>query len=178
VAAPGARRLPDGSVRVRLRRGERELLAALGAQLAPIVRGDEGPAALRSRLFPPAAADPAVEAAYRELVGDNLEAERLGALETFIATLERGTPARGGGWRIELDPDQAAAWLSVVNDARLVLAGAVGITTEADWEAGPEPDDPTTVALYYLGWLEEELVDALTGSLGASGNQGEADTAQ
>jgi hypothetical protein len=174
----GVQRRPDGTIRIRLRRGERELLDSLAAQLVPLVRGQAGTAALRSRLYPSAADDPAVDAAYRELVGDNLQAERLESLQTFADTLQQGKPGRCGGWSVELDPDQAAAWLSVVNDARLVLAEVVGITTEADWEADPEPEDATTVALYYLGWLEDQLVEALSGALDASGDQGDSPTAQ
>jgi hypothetical protein len=165
VGTSAVERLPDGNVRVGLGPGERDLLAALSAQLAPVVQGHAGTDALRAPLFPPAADDPEVDRAYRELVGDNLETERLETLETFATSLERGSPGPGGAWNIELGPDEAAAWLSVVNDARLVLAAAVGIASEADWEAGPDPEDPSSVALFYLGWLEEELVEALTGGL-------------
>jgi hypothetical protein len=46
-----------------------------------------------------------------------------------------------------------------------VFAGVVGITSEDQWVEGPDPADPASVLLWYLGWLEESLVEAMMGSL-------------
>jgi hypothetical protein len=156
-------RAGDGGVTVTLEEGERELLASLAEQLRPLARGESLDPALVGRLYPPASADPETDAAYRALVGDSLVQERLDALDVVSETLAGGREVRSG-WQVDLDAEAAHAWLTVVNDARLVLATVVGITSEEDWEAGPDPQDPSSVALWYLGWLEEELLAALTGT--------------
>jgi hypothetical protein len=160
----GVRRLPDGGVRVRIDVREHEVLRSLPDQLRSVLRGDTDFAVLRDRLFPRAYDDPEHEREYRELVGDSLAEQRLEALEAFARTLEEGH-ARRLIWTVDLSAQDADAWLSVVNDLRLTLGTLVGITKEADWEAGPDPDDPPSMLLWYLGWLEEELVTALMGSL-------------
>lgn len=163
----GVRRLASGGLRVTLSARERDALRSLPAQLRPIVSGeaDEEPArALRARLYPPASTDAELEAEYRELAGEELVAARVDALETFARTLGQGE-TRGATWSVELQPEDAQAWLGVVNDARLILAGVVGITSEEQWERGFDADDPASALLWYLGWLEEELVGALLGSL-------------
>ncbi len=149
-----------GGVSVRLPRGEHDLLRSLSEQLRPLLTGELDEPRVRRRLNPPAYEGAAEEAEYRELVGDSLVAERVTALDAFARTLGGGT-VRRGIWTVELDAGEAAAWLSTVNDARLVLGALQGITTESDWEHGPDPEHPQSVALYYLGLLEEELVDAL-----------------
>jgi hypothetical protein len=162
------RRLPGGGVRVRLTVRERDLLASLPGQLRPLLAGEhdvQTPAGLVSgRLFPAAYEDPLDQLEYTELVGNQVSEDRLAAVEDFAATLAGGS-LRRSWWSCELDADQAAAWLSALNDARLTFAMVAGITTEDHWRRGPNPSDPTSVALYYLGWLQEELLAALTGTL-------------
>lgn len=161
------RRLRGGGVRLSLTRREHAALAALPDQLRPLVTGEAGgdvAAAVRARLFPRAHAEDDLDREYRQLTADDLVAGRLDQLEIFARTLE-GTGTARGKVHLELDADEAAAWLAVVNDTRLVLAAAIGITTEREWEDDPDPDDPASVLLWYLGWLEEGLVEALMGSL-------------
>jgi hypothetical protein len=163
----GVRRVPGGGVRVTLGPDEHAALAALPPQLRPIVSGeaeDDLAAAVRDRLFPEAYEDSEMEAEFRTLAGADLRSGRLDALDTFARTLAGGREVRGR-MRIELDADEAAAWLAVVNDTRLTLGALLGITTESQWEGGPDPGDPASGMLWYLGWLEEELVQALMGSL-------------
>lgn len=162
------RRLPGGGVRIRLTARERELLASLPAQLRPLLAGEHdldtpaGP--VRSRLFPAAYADPLDELEYRELVGSQVESDRLAAVEDFARTLQGGS-LRRSWWTRDLDPDETAAWLSALNDARLTLAMVVGITSEEQWGRGPDRSDPTSVALYYLGWLQDQLLGAMSTAL-------------
>ncbi len=164
----GIRRLPGGGVRVRLSPRERDLLAALPAQLRPLLSGEsdlETPAGrVTSRLFPSAYDDPMEELEYRELVGSAIGEERLAAVEDFARTLEGGS-ARRGTWTVDLDAEEADAWLSALNDSRLTLAMVAGVTEESEWERGPDRRDPTSIALHYLGWLQEELLGALMGTL-------------
>jgi len=162
----GVRRRAGGGVRVRLAPRERAALRALPEQLRPLLRGEEGPDRVRQRLFPRAYDDPEADREFRELVGASIADERLAAIDAFEETLERGEEGRLG-WTVDLDADQAAAWLSAINDSRLVLGAVLGIETERQWGDGPDPDEPASVLLYYLGWLQEELLAALSRDLEA-----------
>lgn len=165
----GVRRLPGGRFRVRLSTRERDLLAALPAQLRPLLSGAsdlQTPAGrVTDRLFPSAYEDPLDELEYRELVGSQVSDDRLAAVEDFARTLEGGT-ARRATWTAELTGEQAEAWLSALNDARLTFAMVLGVTEESAWERGPDRRNPTSIALHYLGWLQEELLVALSGTSG------------
>lgn len=160
----GVRRLPGGGVRVRLAVRERELLRSLPAQLRPVLSGEQQVGDSGQRLFPAAYDDPTDETEYRELVGDSLTQERLAALDRLSRSVATGSTRRLL-WTVDLDADSAAAWLSAVNDARLILGCTLGITQESAWDSGPDPDDPTSVVIFWLGWLQEELVAALMGTL-------------
>jgi hypothetical protein len=163
----GVRRLPDGGVRVTIGAEEHRALAALPDQLRPIVAGEADgdlAEAVRGRLFPAAYAEDDLDAEFRSLVGDDLVTGRLAQLDTFDRTVGAATPSLGRV-KIDLDADEAAAWLAVVNDTRLTLATVLGITSEDEWQHGPDAEDPASAMLWYLGWLEEELVGALMGSL-------------
>jgi Domain of unknown function (DUF2017) len=164
----GIRRLPGGRYRIRLTTRERDLLRSLPDQLRPLLSGerdlDTGAGWIRGRLFPAAYDDPVDELEYRELVGTSVTEDRLAAVEDFARTLDGGT-TRMGMWSAVLTTDEADAWLSALNDARLTLAMVAGITDESAWTHGPDRTDPTSIALYYLGWLQEELLAALMGTL-------------
>ena len=80
-----------------------------------------------------------------------------------LESLER---IKGGG-RLSLIPIEAAAWLGALNDLRLVLGTRLEITAD-DQEPGQDfgPSDPRTAYIpvyYYLGYLQETLVEALSG---------------
>lgn len=163
----GVKRLPGGGVRVTIGSHEHAALAALPPQLRPIVSGDaedDLADAVRGRLYPDAYADAELDEEFRALAGEDLVAGRLDQLATFERTLAASEESRGKV-RMELDADEAAAWLAVVNDTRLTLGTLLGITEESEWEGGPDPQDPASGMLWYLGWLEEELVQALMSSL-------------
>ncbi len=161
------RLLPGGGLRVTLTRREHAALAALPAQLRAVIDGSANTdlaEAVRSRLFPRAYDDDELDAEYRRLVSDELVQGRLDQLDLFESTLQRPLPPRGKV-KLDLDPDEASAWLAVVNDTRLLLGAALGITDESHWDGEPDASDPASVLLWYLGWLEESLVTAMMGSL-------------
>ncbi|MDP9405194.1 MAG: DUF2017 domain-containing protein [Actinomycetota bacterium] len=149
---------------MRLTRSEHAVLRAVAEELEPVLAGRQDVAGATQRLYPRAYDDDGAEAEYRDLVGDDLVGERLAALATFARTLDATSPARLG-WGIDLDADEAAAWLATVNDARLVLGCALGITDERAWDEGPHTANPASVALHYLGWLQEQLLAALATTL-------------
>ena len=162
MGQPGIRRTGDG-FEVRLPLDERRVLAELPEGLRAILRG-EAQTDLRDRLFPPGSDDPEVEDDYRSLVGDELLRSRLEAVDRFAATLDAGEQRRRM-WVIQLDDDAAHAWLSTLNDLRLVLASLAGVVSEDAWEAGPDYTSPESVLLYHLSWLQEELLAALASGL-------------
>lgn len=136
-----------GGYRLRLPASERELLRALPAQLRDLL--ETGDPALE-RLFPPAYPDdPERDREYRDLARADLIDGRRSALDIVEETIDAD----------HLDEEQLEAWMRSLNDLRLVLGTRLGITEETADHAEKEP-----FALYlYLGWLLEQIVEALAG---------------
>ena len=160
-----------GGARARLPAREHALLASLPDQLRALLTGADDPTGARARLLPRAYDDPDPEAEYRELMEEPLVEEKLAAIGAFAATLGDPPAAEApdeaaGQVVIDLDPDEAEAWLTAVNDARLALGVIAGIETEEQWEEASFTD-PAHAALLYLGLLQEELLDVLAGRLDA-----------
>ncbi len=173
---------------MRLRPEEIALLRGLPAELRPLVDKEE-PAGdadvtasdpeieptdtateplddtVRRRLFPLAYLDPTEEEAEQEwqrMVHPELVRTKLEALSLLAASLERASETRGRA-EIVLSPDETEAWLGSLNDARLALGVALGVTDETDLEA-MTADDPAAPAFAMYGWLtglQGALVDAL-----------------
>ena len=146
------RRGRGGEFRLRLPDDERELLQLLAGELRERVEDEPDHPDLK-RLFPPAHADDAeAEAEYRRLVGRQLDDGRANRLDTFTATIDRET----------LSTEEAEAWLSVLNDLRLVLGTRLDVREELDWNVDPSDPRAAELAVYaYLSWLQEQLVEAL-----------------
>ena len=157
----GVRRI-DGGVRVRLTPDERDVLSTIPSQLRDVFRGEAGHDELLARLFPPAYDDAAAEAEFHLTRGSELARLRSETLDRFQTSMLKGADHRGH-WAVDLSWDEAHAWLQVVNDTRLVLASIDGITSEADWDAPVETSE--RLLLHWLGWLEEQLVQALMSTL-------------
>ena len=148
-------RTRDGEFRIRLSSDERALLRALTGQLRELLGTDDP--SLR-RLTPPGYADdPKLEAEYRELVGDDLAAQRLRALDVMESTADAD----------RLGEEELAAWLGAVNDLRLVLGTRLDVTEDlyTDGIAEDDPRAPSLGVYVYLGWLEEQIVEALASGL-------------
>jgi hypothetical protein len=146
----------DGGYLLRLPEEERQLLRFLPDELRSLLEVMPSDPALR-RLFPRAYDDEQDEAAYRELMGNELAEGRNRALQVLseTATAER------------LNGEQAQAWLTALNDLRLVLGTRLDVTDESLLE-GLSENDPRApeLALYaYLSWLQEQLVEALSAEL-------------
>jgi Domain of unknown function (DUF2017) len=149
-------RTRDGSIAVGLPRAERELIASLPRELLGQLDTRPDDPALQ-RLFPPAYEDGNSEREYQELMADELLAGRRQAL----ATLERTADAK------RLDDDEAQAWLTALNDLRLVLGTRLNVTEDLSLATlSPEHPRSREYALYaYLSWLQEQLIQALTAGL-------------
>jgi hypothetical protein len=132
---------------------ERQVLASLVAQLRLLLTDGEDDPGLR-RLFPTAYADDVErENEYQSLVHDDLRARRLAALDLVASTLDAPV----------LDEDQLVGWMGALNDLRLVLGTKLDVSEETDIaDVDPaDPDAPALAVYGWLGWLLEQVVDAL-----------------
>jgi Domain of unknown function (DUF2017) len=139
-----------------------------GAEGRPDEAGEQ-PAApvdpVLERLFPRAYLEPEDvdrDAEYHQLVRNDLLESKLANLDVITKTLDRGTVSMRR-WTVDLTEEEAGAWLGALNDLRLALGVRLGITE--DFEGDVDPSDPQAPALHvlsYLGWLEENLLEALT----------------
>ena len=85
--------------------------------------------------------------------------------------MSAATPNAKGLVEITLRPDEELQWLTAVNDARLVIGTALGITEDDDSEY--EPDDPRFEYGVLYGWLTQlhfELVVLLLDEIGEAGS--------
>src|SRR3712207_2474830 len=106
---------PSGGVTVNLSSRERDLLRSLPDQLRPLLTGEAEAPPITSRLSSRGYDNDELERKYRDLIGNDIVRQRIGALDVFVETLDGGD-TRLGRWRTELDAEQAGAWLSAVND--------------------------------------------------------------
>jgi hypothetical protein len=151
---------PGGGANLVLDPSETHVLRQLTGELRALLAGDNDVQndPVLSRLYPDAYERPAEEAAYRELIGDDLEQHKLAALDAVSTALGPD------GTDITLGPDGVDSWLSCLTDLRL----AIGTRLEVDEERmGAEIDqnDPDAAALsvlHWLGWLQEEIIRAVS----------------
>ncbi len=120
----------------------------------------------RDRLFPRAYLDPTEDEASTAWTLDvhpELMESKLAALNDLRASLARAEVTRKGR-RVELTPAEVQAWLTGLNDVRLVLGTILEITDDSDIGAlaGSDPDQAERAALYgWLTYLQGELVETL-----------------
>jgi hypothetical protein len=157
------KRVGRDRVRVRLAQDELAVLRGLPDQLRTVLGEDEEEPVNR-RLFPPAyldVADIERDVEYRRLMHDDLVKEKLANLDLVTGSLERGSTSVRR-WTVELTEEEAAAWLGVLNDLRLALGVRLDITEDYDGDVDDtDPRAPAFRLLSYLGWLEEQLLEAL-----------------
>ena len=157
------KRIGRDRVRVRLAHEEVAVLRGLPDQLRTVLGEDEEEPVNR-RLFPPAyldVADVERDTEYHRLMHDDLVKEKLDNLDLLTGSLDRGTPSVRR-WTVELTDEEATAWLGVLNDLRLSLRVRLDITEDFDGDVDDaDPRAPALRLLSYLGWLEEQLLDAL-----------------
>lgn len=138
----------ESGVEVNLQEHEQEVLANLIVDLRQLLMA-ESHEALR-RLNPPAHPDnDEAEAAYREMVDDDLLGGRLELLDVVEHGVEGAT----------LDESDVAAWMQGLNMMRLVLGERLELDG-ADLEAHELPEGPATFLFEWIGELLEFLVRA------------------
>ncbi len=106
------------------------------------------------RVFPPAHPDdPLQNLDYEREAGAGLLDGKLAALETLRSTAHAD----------RLTEEQLLAWMTAINDMRLVIGTRIDVQEESTPEdfAG-EPERESSFQLYvYLTWLLEAIVEAL-----------------
>jgi hypothetical protein len=157
------KRIGNDRIRVRLANDEVAVLRGLPDQLRTVLgEGEDEP--VNRRLFPPAyldVADIEHDAEFQRLMHDDLVSEKLTNLDLVTDSLARGTSSVRR-WTVELTDAEATAWLGVLNDLRLALGVRLDITEDYDGDVDDtDPRAPAFRLLSYLGWLEEQLLDAL-----------------
>ncbi len=121
----------------------------------------------RERLFPRAYLDPTEEQAeddWQRMVHPELVAAKRAAARTMAESLAR-LERRGDRLAVDLDAGETEAWLSVLNDARLVLGTRLGVEDGPDYDR-VDPDDPDAALFLFYGFLTlltGELVEVLLG---------------
>lgn len=129
---------------------------ALRRLLPDAYRGDAFPADLVEDRAGSAAT---ASAEFRRFTEADLRARKRADAETVLATLA----SLAGGGRVQLDRDQADAWLGALNDLRLVLGVRLDVTEDTLDVPLPD-DDPRAQALHlyaWLGWVQESLLGCL-----------------
>jgi hypothetical protein len=156
-----------------------DLVASMGVSLgadnnvdSTAAQGDSG-AQLRDpaldRLLPDAhRGDDEIAAEFRRLTEEGLRQRKSSNLDVALSCLSQATKDR-----VELDRDQAPAFLMALTDVRLLLGERMGMRTEEDAEAlhrameTIDDDDPLGYAMAwydFLTWLQETLTHALMGT--------------
>jgi Domain of unknown function (DUF2017) len=150
------KRTRKGDYLLRLTANEREVLrSTVGLLRQLLTDGEERDDPALKRLFPPAYMDDTERAAeFDGMVRDDLMEGRLSAIKTVEDTIEAP----------RVTEEQLTAWLSAINDARLVLGVRLGVTEEStpsDFEDDPERSQ--SYALYaYLTWFEDDVIGSLS----------------
>jgi hypothetical protein len=150
-------RTRHGTYAIRLPTPERDLLVDLVEQLRELLELTTDDPSVR-RLFPTAYHDdPERDREYQQLVRDELLERRLAALATVDETAAAD----------EVDEHQLTAWLTSLNDLRLVLGTRLDVSEDqADVDAD-DPDAPAMAVYGYLSVLLGDIVDALAEDLPA-----------
>jgi hypothetical protein len=148
------KRRRDGDYDLKLGTVERQILVALCADLRAGLgdtHGHLGDEPTFRRLFPTAYLnEPDLERSYQEMVGDELVATRVRALETVERTCEEGRLARP-----DLD-----LWLTALNALRLVLGTRLDVGEQHDVDDIDE-DDPDLHAHAVYDFLSAMLAMVL-----------------
>jgi hypothetical protein len=136
----------------------------------PALLAEPQPPAVRERLLPDPSKQAAVNRDWRELIAPELEALWRANYELMAADLGRMEKdgAHRDCWRVEFPANHAAAWLSAINQARLVLASRWNVTEE-DMNRPAEDLKPTErdhdiFLIHLLAYAEQLFIEAEEGS--------------
>ena len=133
------------------------VLSDLGRMLTDGSRIDS----VTERLFPRAYLDPTEEqseAEWQEVVHDDLVESRLAAMTDVIRSLDGAVvlPDVPGAREVVLADEPVENWIRVLNDARLAVGTALGVTPEWDFDA-LAPSEPAYEMHALYAWMTELL---------------------
>ena len=144
----------DGTVSVRLDPAARDLVQSLTEELRELLLVDEADD-LR-RLYPTAYPDdPERDSSFRELLHDQLLMSRLDAIDVVQETISRE----------QLSADEADAWMSTINQIRLVLGTRLDVSEDDRAIDEDDPNATSHVVYQVLSHLLDELTTARSHSL-------------
>lgn len=149
---PPVRRARGGTFTVTLGPEERELLRSLPAQMRALLADPDDPDL--HRLFPPAyaaAEDAEHQEEYHRLMHEDLLARHRDALAVLEGTAGADT----------LTAEQLDGWMRAINSIRLLLGTRLDVSEDDD---PMEQMTPEHALYYFLGYLQESVVEALAGS--------------
>ncbi len=140
----------DTGIAVTLAGPEIAILSRLGSLLggAGVDKDDPARERLAPRIYPD---DDTASREFDRLAGKERIEVRSADRETFA----RGLDAAAGG-ELLLTTEEAAAWLRVVGEARIVVAARKGLFEEGLPEGSVA--DPEVALVMFLGLVQEELV--------------------
>ncbi|MDP7067000.1 MAG: DUF2017 family protein [Acidimicrobiales bacterium] len=145
----------NGSVEINITDEERRLIADLVEQLRELVLSTSPEGSVDDsirRLYPTAYVDdPEHEHEYQRLMRDQLLERRLGHLDVVEATLQDR----------ELSSESLTAWITSINDVRLVLGTHLDVSEDEEptFAASNDPDQQQRAIYQYLSHLLGELLD-------------------
>ncbi len=154
------KRIDEQVFRLTLEQDEGTLLTRLFDEMKALLSADlPRSEPVTDRLFPKAYETDEDQAAFEELVGDQLRNGKQDALKKVRTMLETGS-----GDAVDMSRDDVDAWLTVVNDLRLAIGTRLDVT-EGTMQQELGPDDPDAAALsvlHWLGWMQESMLRGIT----------------
>lgn len=155
-----------GGARLTLEPAEVAALGDLAGQLAATLGGgvpEHGTDPIRDRLFPRAYVDPTedrAEAEFQSVVHEDLVRTKSDALAALVAELDGDADSRGR-MRFDLDASTVAVWIAALNDIRLAVGVALGITEDDDDVPDTHPQAQAHATYHWLTYLQGALIEVL-----------------
>ena len=150
---------PSSELRIYLDGDESALMRRLVDEMLELLSDPLPRDPVLGRIFPDAYEDPDDARAFRELVADDLKADKERALNVVKETL-----GSKGKVHTSLSTDQVDAWLKALTDMRLAIGTRIGVdeekmTAEVDVD---DPEAPSLAVLHWLGWVQESMLETIT----------------
>lgn len=144
----------NGEMVVRLDESIRELLNSVSEELREVLLVSD--ADMTRRLYPTAYPnDEKLNSEYQEMVHDQLLMQRLDGIDTLQETINDAT----------ITLDAADAWMSTINQVRLVLGTRLDVSEDSHEIDEDDPNAQHLVIYQVLSHVLEELTRARTSAL-------------